>query len=412
MAQPMPAVSPNPMPTAPSKAAFLLIALFLCARIASAGPDNGRQQELQDMQSRIRAMQQELEQASEDRSDVADALKKSERRISDVNRSLRKLAARQTTLLQTLAELKEETGATQAKLDEQQVRLAELLRERYMQGEGDALKLMLNGQDPSEVARNLAYYGYIGRARADLISQHRATLARLDELRRKTQEQNASLAQVKNERIAQKNDLESEKVARQAVLYKLSRQIRSQRKQIDTMVRNEKRLSRLVARLAALSRASKTLPSPGTSGERVSRVADASLAGLVFARLRGKLALPVAGEILHKFGQGRDGGGPAWKGLFIRAREGADVHAVGSGRVAFADWLRGFGNLLIIDHGDGYLSLYSNNESLYKQPGESVRAGDVVASVGATGGQSEPGLYFELRHLGQPFDPLVWVKLK
>jgi septal ring factor EnvC (AmiA/AmiB activator) len=132
--------------------------------------------------------------------------------------------------------------------------------------------------------------------------------------------------------------------------------------------------------------------------------------GLDFHRLKGKLALPLTGEILHKFGQNRDGGGPAWKGLFIRARQGQEVRAVGSGRIAFADWLRGFGNLLIVDHGDGYLSLYSNNESLYKQPGEPVRAGDVVAAVGATGGQDEPGLYFELRHQGKPFDPLTWIR--
>ncbi len=391
---------------------FLGLMLF-CALAATAAPDAGKQQELKDLRERIQSLQQELEQASEDRSDVADALKKSERRISDVNRSLRKLAARQNDLARALAALNEETRTTQMQLDEQEKRLDELLRERYMQGEGDALKLMLNGQDPSEVARNLEYYGYIGRARADLIGQYRASLARLGELKKKTQEKNDSLAQVKSDRIAQKHELESEKAERQDVLYKLSRQIRSHRKQIDTLVRDEKRLTRLIIRLAALSRASKvTAPPSGKPGQRVNKVADATLAGLDFMRLRGKLALPVAGEILRRFGQSREGGGPAWKGLFIRARQGTDVHAVGSGKVAFADWLRGFGNLLVIDHGDGYLSLYSNNESLYKQPGESVSAGDVVASVGATGGQDEPGLYFELRHQGKPFDPLSWVNLK
>ncbi|TNF52475.1 MAG: peptidase M23, partial [Gammaproteobacteria bacterium] len=148
---------------------------------------------------------------------------------------------------------------------------------------------------------------------------------------------------------------------------------------------------------------------PAKPGEKVERVADASLAGLDFGRLKGKLALPVAGEIQHRFGQNRPGGGPAWKGLFIRARQGQEVHAVGTGKVAFADWLRGFGNLLIIDHGGGYLSLYSNNESLYKQPGDRVRAGDVIAAAGNTGGQEDTGLYFELRHQGKPFDPMNWV---
>ena len=389
---------------------FPLIFL-LAAATAVAAPDNGKQEELKELRSRIQSLQEELEQATEDRSEVADALKKSERRISDVNRGLRDLEHRQRSLSRDLKQLNEDTRSTQGEIAEQQKRLAVLLKERYIQGSGDALKLMLNGQNPGEVARNLEYYGYIGRARADLIRQHRESLARLRSLQDKTRQQNDSLTQVKQERVAQKKTLEAEKGARQEVLYKLSEQIRHQRKEIDTLARDEKRLTRLIEKLARLAAASAAKPAASQKpGQKVDKVADASLAGLDFVRLKGKLALPVAGEILHKFGANRDGGGPAWKGLFIRARQGQEVRAIGSGKVAFADWLRGFGNLLVIDHGDGYLSLYSNNESLYKQPGEPVRAGDVVAAVGATGGQDEPGLYFELRHQGKPFDPLAWVR--
>lgn len=389
----------------------LPLIFLLAAATALAAPDNGKQEELKELRSRIQSLQEELEQATEDRSEVADALKKSERRISDVNRGLRDLEHRQRSLSRDLKQLNEDTRSTQGEIAEQQKRLAVLLKERYIQGSGDALKLMLNGQNPGEVARNLEYYGYIGRARADLIRQHRESLARLRSLQDKTRQQNDSLTQVKQERVAQKKTLEAEKGARQEVLYKLSEQIRHQRKEIDTLARDEKRLTRLIEKLARLAAASAAKPAASQKpGQKVDRVADASLAGLDFVRLKGKLALPVAGEILHKFGASRDGGGPAWKGLFIRARQGQEVRAIGSGKVAFADWLRGFGNLLVIDHGDGYLSLYSNNESLYKQPGEPVRAGDVVAAVGATGGQDEPGLYFELRHQGKPFDPLAWVR--
>jgi len=383
----------------------LLMALFAAA--AAASPDSGRQQELKELRGRIQALQEEMEQAREDRSEVSDALKKSERRISDVNRGLRELELRKRRLSHDLGKLNEDTRATQREIAEQQKRLAELLRERYMQGGGDAMKLLLNGQNPAEVARNLEYYGYIGRARADLIRAHRESLARLRGLQEKTRQQNDDLTRVRQEKVAQRKTLETEKDERQQVLYQLSDQIRKQRKEIDTLTRNEKRLATLIARLAKITPAR---PAAARPGQKVERVADASLAGLDFARLRGKLALPLAGEIQHRYGQGREGGGPAWKGLFIRARQGQEVRAVGSGQVAFADWLRGFGNLLIIDHGAGYLSLYSNNESLYKQPGESVRAGDVVAAVGATGGQDEPGLYFELRHQGKPFDPLTWVR--
>ena len=389
----------------------LIFLLATATATAVAAPDNGKQEELKELRSRIQSLQEELEQATEDRSEVADALKKSERRISDVNRGLRDLEHRQRSLSRDLKQLNEDTRSTQGEIAEQQKRLAALLKERYIQGGGDALKLMLNGQNPGEVARNLEYYGYIGRARADLIRQHRESLARLRTLQDKTRQQNDSLTQVKQERVTQKKTLEAEKGARQEVLYKLSEQIRHQRKEIDTLARDEKRLTRLIEKLARLAAASVAKPAaPAKPGQKVDRVADASLASLDFVRLKGKLALPVAGEIQHKFGASRDGGGPAWKGLFIRARQGQDVRAVGSGKVAFADWLRGFGNLLVIDHGNGYLSLYSNNESLYKQPGEPVRAGDVVAAVGATGGQDEPGLYFELRHQGKPFDPLAWVR--
>ncbi len=387
------------------------------AATVEAAPDSGKQDELKDLRSRIQALQEELEQSNEDKSEVTDALKHSERRISDVNRGLRELEARKRRLTQTLKQLTDDTQSTESQIAEQQQRLAELLREHYVQDGSDALKLMFNGQNPSEIARNMEYYGFIGRARAELIRQHRASLGHLRLLQAKTVEQNNNLQQVRQERVAQKKTLESEKGARQQVLYKLSEQIRLQRKEINTLVRNEKRLTQLIEKLARLAAATtkparakpqaSPVPRPGQS---VKAVADASLAGLNFPRLKGRLALPVAGEILSKFGQSREDGGPAWKGLFIRARQGHEVRSVASGTVAFADWLRGFGNLLIVDHGDGYLSLYSNNESLYKQPGDPVRAGDVVATVGSTGGQNEPGLYFELRHQGKPFDPLAWVR--
>ena len=390
--------------------AFLL-SLSL-ATTALAGSETGKQEELNDLRARIKTLQDELEQTSEDKSEVADELKHSERRISDVNRGLRNLDFSQRKLLQTLKLLAEDESTTQSDIAAQQARLAELAREKHVHGGGDALKLLLNGQNPGEVARNIEYYGYIGRARAELIRQHRASLAHLQTLQAKAREQNSDLLKIKQERVAQKKSLEAEKSARQQVLYKLSAQIRQQRKEIDTLVRDEKRLTRLIEKLARLAaKPVKSKPqTPPKPGQQVTNVADASLAELDFQRLKGRLALPVAGEIINRFGQTREGGGPAWKGLFIRARQGNEVRSVGSGKVAFADWLRGFGNLLIIDHGDGYLSLYSNNESLYKQPGDPVRAGDVVATVGSTGGQNEPGLYFELRRQGIPFDPLAWAR--
>lgn len=384
--------------------------LLLCTLLATSATaaTDPKQRELKDLRGRIDQLKKEIEQAKEDRTEAADSLKKSERRISDVNRSLRELDQRQQGLSDELKGIQGDIRQTRRALDNQQARLAELLRQHQRQGDADALKLLLSGESPGEAARDLQYYRHIGQARAELIRSHQNNLDRLDALQHQAEERKGRIEKVKGERLQQRKDLEKEKKARQKVLSSLSQQIQKQRKEVASLVRDEKRLSQLIERLSRLAlKPAKTMTAPG---RKTTQVPDASLAGLDFAKLKGRLALPVAGTITARFGQAREGGGPSWKGVFIRAPEGQGVRVVATGRVAFADWLRGFGNLLVVDHGDGFLSLYSNNESLYKQVGDSVRAGDVVAAVGNTGGQSEHGLYFELRHQGKPFDPLAWVK--
>lgn len=385
-----------------------------------AAPDDAKQQELQSIQNKIERLKEELEQAAEDRSETADSLKKSERRISEVNRGLRELHQKQDQLLAELTRLGGALRSTEIESREQAAQLAELLRQRYRQPGDDAARLLMSGKNPAEIQRRMAYFNYIGQARSALIERHRASLDQLDDLRRDTAARKQDLSDIARQREAQRLALEKEKSVRQGMLVKLSERIRSQRKEIGSLQRDEKRLGTLIEKLRTLAEARKSnkKPVPAKPGERskpgqkVENVADASLAGLAFGKLRGKLALPLAGEIVARFGQARGGGGPAWKGLFIRAGNGQEVRSVASGEVVFADWLRGFGNLLIVDHGGGYLSLYSNNESLYKQAGTRVKAGDAVASVGNTGGQEEPGLYFELRHLGKPFDPMTWVSAR
>ncbi len=389
----------------------LRVLLLLLVALPAWGALDGRQQELEEVRGRIEQLKKEIEQASEDREEAADALKKSEGSISDVNRTLRELQSKQRKLKRELASLEVEAGKTRTELAAQQERLSELLRARYLQGGNDTLKMLLSGSNPAEASRNMEYLRYVGQMRSALIRDYQASLDRLQELEAKVREKSSSLRQVSDEHQQQKKQLVTEKVERKTVWLKLSTQIRSQRQEVDTLVRDERRLARLIDKLARLA-AKEAAKAKSRRGESVTQVADASLAGYAFAKLKGKLALPVAGQILSRFGEPRDGGGPAWKGLFIRSPLGREVRAVGTGKVAFADWLRGFGNLLIVDHGGGYLSLYSNNESLYKQVGDQVKAGDAVAAVGNTGGQEEPGLYFELRHEGRPFDPLSWVTHK
>jgi septal ring factor EnvC (AmiA/AmiB activator) len=389
----------------------LCLLLLLCAWPAWAALDD-KQDELKDLRSRLNRLQEEFQKTSGEHAEAADALKQSEQQISTVTRGLRGLEQDERRLNRELGQLQSQYARTEAALHEQQDRLAELLRQRYYQGGEDGMRLMLSGRHPGEISRNLQYYTYIGRARAELIAQQRETLAQLTALRTRIEEQKVRLAKVQLEHQAQKRALEGVKSAREQMLSKLSSQIRTQRKEIKTLQQDEARLARLIERLRKLAATPKPTDRKPRPGQKVDTVASAALAGVDFPRLKGRLALPVAGEITAHFGQSREGGGPSWKGLFIRTREREEVRSVATGQVVFADWLRGFGNLLIVDHGGGYLSLYSNNESLYKQPGDAVRAGDVVAAAGNTGGQEETGLYFELRHQGKPFDPMKWVASK
>lgn len=382
--------------------------LLICLATPVWGSVDAKRQALEDLRQRIAQLKKEIEQAADDRSEAADALEQSERRISDINRSLHELDAHLRKLNKELRALSASMRQTQADLAVQQERLVQLLRASYAQVGNDALRLLLSGRNPTEISRLLVYLRYVGQARQDLVRNYQGALARLRALEAQTRAHKQYLDQMRAQQLSQKKVLEAEIKRRRAILNKLSAQIRMQRRQISTLVRDEQRLSRLIERLDRL--AAESAQKSKLPGQQVTEVADASLAKYAFEQLKGRLALPVAGEIVSRYGQPRKGGGPAWKGLFIRAPQGREVRAVGNGRVVFADWLRGFGNLLILDHGNGFMSLYSNNESLYKRVGELVRAGDVIATVGNTGGQEEPGLYFELRRNGQPFDPLSWVK--
>jgi septal ring factor EnvC (AmiA/AmiB activator) len=296
-----------------------------------------------------------------------------------------------------------------------------MIRQAYMRGGGDALKLMLNGDNPSQAARDLHYLSYLSRAQMQLIDEMKAGLTRLAVLKQSAVEKDRALAEIRQAQLKERENLLREKQARQKVLNKLAGEIRKQRKEIATLKRDEQRLSDLVARLAKL--AAKPKPparqqapagKKGATGDKPvavnTAVPEPGREGTPFSRLKGLLRLPVAGELMNKFGTPREGGGVSWKGLFIRAAEGAEVRAVAGGTVAFADWLRGFGNLVIVDHGEGYMSLYSNNESLYKQAGDRVKMGEPIATVGNSGGQESPGVYFELRHQSRPINPTAWIK--
>lgn len=386
----------------PARAIFLAAGLA-CAFIAHAAPKD----DLSGLRERIKTLQKEVESAEGKKTDASDALKQSEQAISTANRRLRELAQQQDSVGATLSRVQREGRDTQGKIGQQQALLGRLLQRYYQHGQHDPLKILLNQQDPNQVARQLHYYVYLSRARTALIESLRVNLAHSRELAQIYREKSAELEQVKSEQVRQKTQLEKEKGARKTLLLRINQKISSQRHEIGRLQRDEKRLTRLIERLSRLTPAKPKKH----AALRNSSVPVPEPSGGAFYQLKGKLRLPVRGELINRYGSPREDSGATWKGLFIKSSAGQEVKSIASGRVVFSDWLRGFGNIVIVDHGDGYMSLYGNNETLYKQAGESVKAGDAIAAVGNSGGIAETGLYFEIRHQSRPFDPLGWVKL-
>ena len=472
------------------------------------------------LQQKLSALKKDISKTESAKDDAADTLAESEQAISDANRALRDLQQEQGdthTKLQQLTAERERLTATVA-LQKQQ--LAKLLREHYVAGNEDRIKLLLSGDNPNRINRDLQMMAYVSQAQARLLDALRANLKAVEDNQAEAQNANDELAEIAQEQLQQKTKLEQEKTRRAALLSTLSQKLVAQRKEAGNVERDEQRISGLVdklnklieeqaiaaaaekkrqeqlaaARAAAKAKAdaekkaqllaqaqarakaaaaaqaererlakanankSGTIkpaqptppakppaparpdpidadepkvaarPAPEPAREPAkepvkepveeparppARAADIALAPAApagaFASLKGQMRSPVSGQVAAKFGSKR-GQGPSWKGVFIRAAEGADVRAVAGGRVVFAEWLRGFGNLIIVDHGGQYMSIYGNNQSLLKRAGDIVKSGDPIASAGNSGGNEESGLYFELRHQGTAFDPAGWVK--
>ena len=399
-------------------AAAILAGLVLAASAARRAPQPS-EEDLRALRGRIDRLQKELAEAEESRGGAADALKASEKAVSEANRALWDLSQSRKAISERIAELSRQGTAARAQIAREQALAEKLLRVQYEQGGQDRLRLLLEGRDVATLSRQLAYFGYIQRSRADVLATLKRGVEEVAALEAESVRQRAELAENQAAQARETAQLEKDRAERAAVLKRISGQIAQGRREIGRLKRDEQRLTRLVEEIAR-SLAAKPVPRkepaprkeaapPKKKGSAIDEVADASAASKAFASLKGRLRLPVKGELMNRYGSPREDGGTKWSGLFIRAGTGELVRAVADGRVVYADWLRGFGNLLILDHGSGYMSLYGYNEGLLRQVGERVSGGDPVAQVGASGGAEESGLYFELRHDGRPFDPMRWV---
>lgn len=377
----------------PAKLALFCLGVLLLAVAGQAAEDPAEKAaELKQLRHKIGALQSQLQANRKKKTRAEQRLQDAEQRINLTRRALRKTAAELDRLGDQLAGLKTERQKTTAAVRRQSSELAREAVAAYAMGRQQQVKLLLNQEQPAAVGRMLVYFSYFSRARQARIDAMHDMLRHLDDLESDIGDKSRSLAALQAEQREQAASLEEQRQKREAALALLTRRLDSQGGELRQLQQDEKQLEALVYSLQELL---SDIP------------ADASQQR-PFGSLKGRLHWPARGQLVRRFGSQRGSSGLKWQGVLIEAPEGGQVRAVSQGRVAFADWLRGFGLLLIIDHGDGYMSLYGQNQALYKEVGEWVDSGEVVATLGASGGQTEAGLYFEIRHNGQPVNPTRW----
>ena len=464
----------------------LLVALLAALGPAVAEPPNrvserhrqkqAAEQERAELRKKLSDLKEDIVRTEKARGNAADALAGSEAAISNANRALRELASEQERTKQQLHALTVSQETLEKAVQLQRERLEKMLREQYMTGQDDRLRLLLSGDNPNRMARELRYLGYVSAEQVKAITALQENLAAIEANKAEAEKARESLDEIAEEQREQKTLLEKQKIKRQALVAQLSGKLANQRKEAGRLERDEERLAALVDRLATLiaqqrkaeeeeakrraraqadarERAERRKATEKSSDKTAEKATDKPPAktsdklgekpgnkpkasqnvrdtestiaqanpvkpapderpappdGAEFAGLRGKLKMPVKGELLASFGTKRPEG-PTWKGLFIKAAEGTEIRASAAGEVVFSDWMRGFGNLIIIDHGAQYMTIYGNNQALLKRPGDRIRAGDLIATAGNSGGNEQSGLYFEMRHQGRALDPLTWM---
>lgn len=422
-------------------------------------------QDLQNVRSRIQSVSKDLNKTRQDKSSVTVQLKSTQTALSATERKLAELNARQDKVQNEVDALERQRDSLTSQISQQQEQLADMLAQRYRQGESTPLQATLSGNNLHDTARDQYLFSRLTHASAKQVPQLRGTLAEKTRLAEARRIKMNELEEIAKQQAQVKKTLLLEQKSKQKSLITLDNKLSEQNRTLATLKADEARLTRVIEeiarrvaaaaaeaaerrarekaraelaakqekeRLAAQSRSNKkdsptsTKPrknntvvetiSVDKSGlrQRIESVPESAAEpdGGAFAALRGRLKLPTRGEIISRFGKPRSDGGTTWKGTFIRTSIGAEVRAVAAGRVVYADALRGFGNLLILDHGSGYLTIYGNNQAIYRQNGQSVKTGDIIAVTGSSDGSGESGLYFELRQRGQPVDPMSWASAR
>jgi murein hydrolase activator len=366
--------------------------------------------------------QQKLQQLVLQKNSLNDLLAEIEKRYGETAAVLKNLHREIERERLDLNKIHLDIDVLKSEIKKQNYELAGQIRSAYAMGQNEKLKLILNQQDPGLTNRMMNYYRYFNSARIAKLDQVNRSVKRLDQLEKDKQRETASLEKKLAQKKLEQAALDGVRKQRHELLAQINDEFSSSAEQLTHLLESEKKLKSLIATLQnsedsivaepALSGSSEDLEKDEAAAELATAVQgagdDLPKLKVDFSSLKGKLPWPVNGRLVQKFGSPRSDS--VWDGVLIDAKEGADIRAVNSGKVVYAEWLRGYGLLLIIDHGQGYMTLYAFNQSLYKRNGETVNAGDIIASVGQSGGRSQSGLYFGIRKKGTPIDPLEWCR--
>jgi len=376
--------------------AALLLAVPLVGLSATATGDTAATEaQLEKLRARIHGLQKELDSTRGEYDRRSGQLRRTEKQMATLHLDLARTERALGESERRLTVLEDDRRRHVVALGEQRGALAEQVRAAYATGRQERLKILLNQQDPARLGRMLGYYDYLNRARVARITAIEQLLDRLQAVEHEAAAERERFAALRERHRLSASALQDERKARAEVVATLAGEIADKGRELARFRADEARLAGLIE---SLQRALDDIPTVAPPQRP-------------FGELRGRLTWPADGRLGARFGQRRPVVGLAWQGVMIEAREGQAVRAVAHGRVAFADWLRGYGLLLILDHGDGYMSLYGYNQALNKEVGDWVEEGETIATVGRSGGRQRAGLYFEIRHRGKPVNPARWCRV-
>ena len=381
--------------TAIERLFVLIFVLFATGNAATASQNDEferYQKKLERVQQSIKKVQQHLKSSRYKRGHVVTDLKQLESDISKNSRQLDKTETRIQDLQKRISTLEGDMGPLQQDLARQREGLAQQIRAAYAIGHQQEIKMFLNQQDTASIGRVLVYFDYLNRAREDEIRAFLRNITKHEQMEKELNTHLADYQQTLKKRKKQKNSLLSQRLKKNRLLAQLEQKISNQEKNLTDLEGSRGRIEKLLKSL----------------GELLADIPQSPSDVRPFKQQKGRLPWPASGPFLATYGEAREQGGLRWNGVLISTKHGTPVRAVSHGRVAFADWLQGFGFITIIDHADGYMSLYGHNETLLKQAGDWVDAGETIATSGDSGGQPLPGVYFEIRYRGKPVNPRHW----